>query len=521
MAKYKDYSYEQSKLLPVAFERQILPGTFEYTLNHLIDHDVDLSAFDGPYQNDDTGAPAYDPRILLKIVLFAYSRGIFTSRKIEQACRENVVFMALSADTCPHWTTIADFISSRHEAIATLFREVLLVCDTLGLLGKELFAIDGCKLSSNAAKEWSGTHADLKKKQQKIEQAIQVMLDRHRDEDARGGEAPGRERDAQYLDTVRRQVQKIKTFLATQPENVGPKGTIRQSNITDPESAKMKTSHGVLQGYTGVAAVDAKHQVIVHAEAHGEGQEHGLLQPTVEAVRATFRAIADDANIFTTATLTADAGYHTEANMKHVFEEHIDAYIADRHMRQRDPRFADADRYKVRHRRERRQQARDTSPDRPPLFTPADFHHDPAQQTCVCPAGQRLHKNGSHITIRGFTGVKFTGAKSVCGPCGLRAQCLKRPEKTRVRQVVFFTGRSPHAPETFTAKMQRKIDSVLGKLIYRQRLATAEPPFAHLRHAKGLHRFTLRGKTKVTTQWRLYCLVHNLFKVHQFGPGYT
>src|SRR3990167_4661853 len=122
MARYKDYSYAQSKLLPVAFDRQILPGTFEYTLNHLIDHDVDLAAFDGHYQNEDTGAPAYDPRILLKIVLFAYSRGIFTSRRIEQACRENVVFMALSADTCPHWTTIADFISGRHEAIARLFR---------------------------------------------------------------------------------------------------------------------------------------------------------------------------------------------------------------------------------------------------------------------------------------------------------------------------------------------------------------------------------------------------------------
>jgi transposase len=516
MARYKDYSYEQSKLLPVSFARQILPGTFEYTLNHLIDHDVDLSVFDGQYQNDDTGAPAYDPRILLKMVLFAYSRGIFTSRRIEQACRENVVFMALSADTCPHWTTIADFISTRHEAIATLFREVLLVCDTLGLLGKELFAIDGCKLSSNASKEWSGTHADLKKKQQKIEQAIQVMLDRHRDEDARGVEAHGRERDEQYLTTVRRQVQKIKTFLATQPENVSPKGTIRQSNITDPESAKMKTSHGVLQGDTGVAAVDAKHQVIVHAEAHGEGQEHGLLQPTVEAMRETFRAITQDDTIVTTAKLTADAGYHTEANMRSVFEEGIDAYIADRHMRQRDPRFADAERHKVRYRKER--QLRDGHIR---FFTPADFQHDAQQQTCVCPAGQRLHKNGSHITIRGFTGVKFTGAQSVCGPCVLRAQCLKRPEKTPVRQVVFFTGRSPQAPETFTAKMQRKIDSVLGKLTYRQRLATAEPPFAHLRHAKGLHRFTLRGKTTVNTQWRLYCLMHNLFKVHQFGPGFA
>ena len=516
MARYKDYCYDQTKLLPVSYARQILPGTFEHTLHHLIDHELDLSAFDARYQNDDTGAPAYDPRMLLKIVLFAYSRGIFTSRRIEQACRENVVFMALSADSCPHWTTLAEFISTRHEAIAVLFQEVLLVCDTLGLLGKELFAIDGCKLSANAAKEWSGTHADLRKKQQKLEKLIRVMLARHREADERGVEAAVQEAEQQYLATVRGQVKKIKTFLATQPENRSAKGTIRQSNITDPESAKMKTSHGVLQGYTGVAAVDARHQVIVHAQAHGEGQEHGLLQPTVEAVRVTFKAIGQEPDIFQRTRLTADAGYHTEANMKYVCDERIDAYIADKQMRKRDPRFAEADRYKVRHRKERRQRQ-----GRPQLFKPQDCLHDPNQQTCVCPAGRRLYRNGSNITIRGHRGVKFTGALSVCGPCGLRDQCLKHPERTKVRQVVFFNGRSPAAPETFTAKMKRKIDSVTGKLIYRQRLATAEPPFAHLRHAKGLDRFTLRGKTKVNGQWRLYCLVHNLFKIHQFGPGFT
>ena len=270
MARYKDYRYEQDKLTPISFNKQVLPGTFEYTLGHLIDHELDLSAFDGCYRNDETGAPAYDPRILLKIVLFGYSRGVFSSCRIERACRENVMFMALSADSQPHWTTIADFVSGRHEQIAGLFQEVLLVCDTLGLLGKELFAIDGCKLSSNAAKEWSGTHADLRKKQRKLERVVRVMLERHRREDAEGmAEESIRERERQYLETVRRRVRKIKAFVATQPENRGPKGTLRQSNITDPESAKMKTSHGVVQGYNGVAAVDAKHQVIVEAQAKG------------------------------------------------------------------------------------------------------------------------------------------------------------------------------------------------------------------------------------------------------------
>src|SRR5262245_64965032 len=98
MARYKEYCYEQSKLIPIAFSNQILPGTFEYTLNHLIDKEFDLSVFERRYHNDKTGAPAYDPAILLKIILYAYARGITSSREIERCCQENIIFMALSAD---------------------------------------------------------------------------------------------------------------------------------------------------------------------------------------------------------------------------------------------------------------------------------------------------------------------------------------------------------------------------------------------------------------------------------------
>jgi transposase len=71
MARYKEYSYEQGKFIPIQFDRQILPGTFEYTVSYVIDNDIDLSVFDGRYKNDETGAPAYDPAILLKIILYA------------------------------------------------------------------------------------------------------------------------------------------------------------------------------------------------------------------------------------------------------------------------------------------------------------------------------------------------------------------------------------------------------------------------------------------------------------------
>ncbi|MEW6571033.1 MAG: transposase [Nitrospirota bacterium] len=122
----------------------------------MIDNEIDLSLFDERYKNDETGAPAYDPAILLKIILYAYSRGITSSRKIAQCCRENIIFMSLSADTQPHFTTIADFISSVDQEIVKLFLQVLLVCDEMGLIGKEMFAVDGCKMPSSASKEWSG-----------------------------------------------------------------------------------------------------------------------------------------------------------------------------------------------------------------------------------------------------------------------------------------------------------------------------------------------------------------------------
>ncbi len=139
--------------------------------------------FEAKYRNDETGAPAIDPLILLKVILFAYLRGILSSRRIAQCCEENVVFMALAADTRPHFTTIADFISSMEKKIASVFRDILTVCYTEGLIGKRMFAVDGCKISCNCAKEWSGTKKELLKKVEKIERSVRFLLKRHREDD--------------------------------------------------------------------------------------------------------------------------------------------------------------------------------------------------------------------------------------------------------------------------------------------------------------------------------------------------
>jgi hypothetical protein len=133
----------------------------------------------------------------------------------------------------------------------------------------------------------------------------------------------------------------------------------------------------------------------------------------------------------------------------------------------------------------------------------------------------RLYRNGRHCVVNGYQAVKFQGAKRDCRACHLRERCLKHPERTETRQVYFFEGRAETAPETYTQKMKRKIDSVFGRFIYSWRLATVEPVFANITRTRGLDRFTLRGKRKVNTQWLLYCMVHNIGKVHRYTPGFA
>ena len=225
MARYKEYSYSQGKFIPIFFDKQILPGTFEHTLHYLIDQEIDLSIFEGRYNNDELGAPAYDPAILLKIILYAYSRGITSSRKIAQCCQENIIFMALSADTRPHFTTIADFIASLDREIIPLFLEVLMICDAMGLIGKEMFAVDGCKMPSNASKEWSGTKEELQHKKEKMEKAIRQIIRRHSEMDASETSSwKPRSKEEQYVETLKEKVKKIREWLRRMTTNRASKG---------------------------------------------------------------------------------------------------------------------------------------------------------------------------------------------------------------------------------------------------------------------------------------------------------
>ena len=515
MARYK-YIDTNPRFLPVDLARQLLPGTFEHALNHLLDHAIDLSSFDARFRNDATGATAYPPAMLLKVVLFAYSQGIVSSRGIERACQEHVTFIALCGDTAPHFTTIAQFVSTLGDDIARVFAAVVAICDAHGLIGREMFAIDGVKLPSNASKRRSGTRADFERQATKLETAVQTMLARHRATDALPTEPTLAAKAAIRIARLERDAAHIRDWLATHPEERrGVKGAIRKSNRTDNESAKMATGKGVIQGYTGVAAVDGAYQIVVEAQAHGTGSEQEVLLPVVTAMldRHGMPALLTAQSL-----LTADAGYHSEANLKQLAAMPVAALIADNGMRRRDARFATQDRHQV-----APEPLYDKSRPRPEPkatpYQPSDFTYDATARTCVCPAGKSLYRKGRNLVINGYVGEQFRGAQRDCLPCTHRAQCLRTPEKTQTRQVMFFHGRvaRPPKPETHTARMKRRLDSPEGRTQYGQRFGTVEPVFGNLCYNKGLDRFTLRGRIKVDAQWKLFCLVHNIEKLAHYG----
>jgi hypothetical protein len=243
--------------------------------------------------------------VLLKIVLLAYSRGITSSRVIESLCCRDVQFMAVSGDSRPQFTTIAGFISRSSEQIAGLFTEVLLVCSLQGLIGREMFAIDGVKLPGNASKAKSGTRKEMQREAAKMRRTVAKLLAKHRHEDeAQTTDAQLRTRELRRLERLERDAAKVSDWLKANPrDRRGARNKIRKSNRTDNDSAKMATSKGVIQGYTAVAAVDEKHQIIVAAQAHGVGQEQELLVPVVEALKP----MATEQTVITT-----DSGYHSK-----------------------------------------------------------------------------------------------------------------------------------------------------------------------------------------------------------------
>ena len=206
--------------------------------------------------------------------------------------------------------------------------------------------------------------------------------------------------------------------------------------------------------------------------------------------------------------ITADAGYYSDENIAALHDRNITALIADNGMRQRDERIDNA------HHKAKGEVLYDKRASVQPirLYRPEhfEFHGD---NTATCPAGKTLTSNGSIYTHKSGARVQQYKARGDdCQACALRQRCLNNPTTGKGRNVSLF-GRALAGENAPRQKTRKAIDSPRGRALYSRRIATVEPVFANIRHHKGMRRFTLRGKPKVSTQWQLYCLVHNIEKI--------
>jgi hypothetical protein len=259
----------------------------------------------------------------------------------------------------------------------------------------------------------------------------------------------------------------------------------------------MKTAHGVIQGYNGQALVDGRHQVIVHAEAFGRGQDYAHGPPMLAGALENLQSLGHTKEYFAGKIFTADTNYHSEPTLRTCQELGLDAYIPDRFFRRRDPRYAAQRRYWPRRQR----------------FALEDFHYEESTDHYQCPQGKRLRRIAKKASGVGLVYSIYVAEEKDCRRCPLRLRCIAHKEGKRKYL------RIPIAVEltNLSRRMAGKVDSELGRKLYPQRFAVAEPVFANIRTHKRLDRFTLRGKAKVNIQWLLYCMIHNIEKISNFG----
>ncbi|MFG6448777.1 transposase [Roseateles sp. BYS180W] len=187
-------------------------------------------------------------------------------------------------------------------------------------------------------------------------------------------------------------------------------------------------------------------------------------------------------------------------------------------MRQRDERYAEQAKHKAKGEvlHDKRKPAASPNPKVKGYFSVADFVFE-GGNTCTCPAGCTLRSSGALYSAGRYQRQEFKARASDCQACALRSQCIRTPQTAQRKIAVHL--RMPDDPNEPIHRMRAAIDSAHGRRLYSQRIATVEPVFGNLRHNKRLSRFTVRGKDKVGTQWRLFCLVHNIEKIAKRGDG--
>lgn len=350
---FRPWDVDQRWLLPPSVHELVPAGHVAHFVREVVRESLDLSAIMAAY-DEERGYPPYHPAMMVALLLYGYSRGIYSSRKLAQACEERVDFMAVTAMQRPDFRTIAAFRRRHLAALGALFVQVLALCRAAGLVKLGHVALDGTKIEADASKHKAMSYGRMRQAETRLAGEVAGWFDRaaavDAEEDrsfgaaARGDEMPEWVTDKQArLERIRAAMAALEAEAERPAEgggvgDAGPgpstgmsdRGRAQrphggppdkaQRNFTDPDSRILKTADGFIQGYNAQAAVDAEAQVIV---AHGLGTAPGdqaAMAPMVAAIAANTGRRPRE--------LSADAGYCSEANLALLAERGITAYVA-------------------------------------------------------------------------------------------------------------------------------------------------------------------------------------------------
>jgi transposase len=358
---YRPYQPLQSFLLPPSPLDWLPEGHLARFILELLDEALDLSPIYAHYEREDRGYPPHHPRMMVALLLYGYSVGVASSRKIARRCEEDIAFRVIAANTRPDYSCISEFRRIHLGALAGLFLQVLRLCQEAGLVRLGHVALDGTKMKANASKHKAMSYEHMKKKEDELRAKVEGLLRAAEEADAeedakygkgrRGDELPA---ELQRAEGRRERIRELRKKLEAEakmqkeaaaaakrvdddsdddPPGPTPLPSHRiptaadgtptpkaQRNFTDGDSRIMKAGDGFIQGYNAQAAVDEGHQIIVGQVLTNQPPDVEHLLPVIEEVIANCGRAPDET--------TADAGYFSESNVLGALERGVDPHIA-------------------------------------------------------------------------------------------------------------------------------------------------------------------------------------------------
>jgi transposase len=348
---FRSWDVDQGWLLPPSVHEFVPAGHIAHFVRDTVRAGLDLSAIVGTYEVD-RGQPPYHPGMMVALLLYGYSRGVYSSRRLAQACEERVDFMAVTGLNRPDFRTVSDFRRRHLAALSDLFVQVLRLCQTAGLVKLGHVAVDGTKLKANASRHKAMSYGRMKTAEPKLAAEVAAWLaaaeaadaaeDGEHGAEMRGDETPRWMADKQSrLERIQAAKAELEAEAAKAPADLDPDGPgpssgmqergkrktaqdagppdKAQRNFTDPDSRIQPTRDGFIAGYNGQIAVDQAHQIIVAQRLATNPADYGALIPLVDQARANLgRPLTE---------VSGDTGFATEANLAAMAERKIEAYL--------------------------------------------------------------------------------------------------------------------------------------------------------------------------------------------------